>query len=137
MISKLFWSRRPVNCSEAHVQKCSPEEVLCNSIEITLHCGCSPVNLVYIFRAPFPKNTSGRLLHIVEPLIKSGWLKFNIRYVNDALLLAKKQDMNCSFHEFNLFWNSVKFKIGRFEENKLCFLDITIDKTDTDNNPAH
>ena len=49
----------------------------------------------------------------------------------------KKQDMNCSFHEFNLFCNSVKFKIGRFEENKLCFLDITIDKTDTDNNLAH
>ena len=49
----------------------------------------------------------------------------------------KKQDMNCSFHEFNLFCKSVQFKIGRFEENKLCFLDITIDKTDTDNNPAH
>ena len=28
-------------------------------IEIALHHGCSPVNLLYIFRTPFPKNTSG------------------------------------------------------------------------------
>ena len=32
-----------------------------NFIEIILRHGCSPVNLLYIFRAPFPKNTSGRL----------------------------------------------------------------------------
>ena len=35
---------------------------LCNFIEITLRHGCSPVNLLYISRTPFPKNTSGRLL---------------------------------------------------------------------------
>ena len=29
-----------------------------NFIEITLCHGCSPVNLVHIFRTPFPKNTS-------------------------------------------------------------------------------
>ena len=31
-------------------------------IEITLQHGCSPVNLLHIFRIPFPKNTSGWLL---------------------------------------------------------------------------
>ena len=31
-------------------------------IEITLRHGCSPVNLLYIFWAPFPKNTYGWLL---------------------------------------------------------------------------
>ena len=31
-------------------------------IEITLRHGCSPVNLLHIFRTPFLKNTSGRLL---------------------------------------------------------------------------
>ena len=31
-------------------------------IEITLLHGCSSVNLLYIFRKPFPKNTSGALL---------------------------------------------------------------------------
>ena len=30
--------------------------------EITLQHGCSPVNVLHIFRTPFPKNTSGRLL---------------------------------------------------------------------------
>ena len=37
-------------------------KLLCNFIEITLRHGCSPVNLLHIFRAPFTKNTSGRLL---------------------------------------------------------------------------
>ena len=34
----------------------------CNFIEITFQHGCSPVNLLHIFRTPFSKNTSGRLL---------------------------------------------------------------------------
>ena len=33
-----------------------------NFIEITLRHGFSPVNLLHIFRTPFHKNTSGRLL---------------------------------------------------------------------------
>ena len=33
-----------------------------NFIEITLRYGCSPVNLLHIFRTPFPRNTSERLL---------------------------------------------------------------------------
>ena len=33
-----------------------------NFIEVTLWHGCSPVNLLHIFRKPFPKNTSGGLL---------------------------------------------------------------------------
>ena len=33
-------------------------DLLCNFIEITLRHWCSPVNLLYILRTPFPKNTS-------------------------------------------------------------------------------
>ena len=33
-----------------------------NFIEIALWHGCSPVNLLHIFRTPFPRNTSGWLL---------------------------------------------------------------------------
>ena len=33
-------------------------------LEIALRHGCSPVNMLYIFRTPFPKITSGRLLLI-------------------------------------------------------------------------
>ena len=37
-------------------------KLLCNFIEITLRHGCSPVNLLHIFRTPFSKNASGELL---------------------------------------------------------------------------
>ena len=38
-------------------------KLICNFIETALRYGCSPVNLLHIFRTPFPKNTSGRLLY--------------------------------------------------------------------------
>ena len=37
-------------------------QLLCIFIEIKLRDVCSPVNLLHIFRTPFLKNTSGRLL---------------------------------------------------------------------------
>ena len=37
-------------------------KLLCNFLEITLRQECSPVNLLHIFRTPFPKNTSDGLL---------------------------------------------------------------------------
>ena len=37
-------------------------KLLCNFIEITLRHGCSPVNLLNIFRTPFPTKTFGGLL---------------------------------------------------------------------------
>ena len=37
-------------------------KLLSNFIEIALWHLCSPVNLVHIFRTPFPKNSSGHLL---------------------------------------------------------------------------
>ena len=35
-------------------------------IKIALRHGCSPVNLLHIFRTPFPQNTSGWLLSIID-----------------------------------------------------------------------
>ena len=40
-----------------------------NKVEITLHHRCSPVNLLYIFRTPFPKNTCGGLLLLKTTLL--------------------------------------------------------------------
>ena len=37
--------------------------------EIALRHGCSPVNLLHIFRTPFLKNTSGRLLLVFHILL--------------------------------------------------------------------
>ena len=39
-----------------------------NFIEIVLRQGCSPVNLLHTFRAPFPRNTSDWLLLLFIPL---------------------------------------------------------------------
>ena len=60
--------------------------MLCNFIEITFRHGCTPVNLLHAFRAPFSKNTSGRLLlnsnktysksHFVYLYITGGGLHF-------------------------------------------------------------
>ena len=49
-------------------------KLLCNFIEIALRHGCSPVNLLHIFRIPFLKNTSRWLLvhfmRMKEPCLK-------------------------------------------------------------------
>ena len=41
-------------------------KLLCNSIEIALRRGCSPVTILQIFRTRFSQNTSGRLLLVLE-----------------------------------------------------------------------
>ena len=46
-------------------------KLLCNFIEIALRHRCSPVNLLHIFRTPFPRNAfGGLLLDIVKPFCK-------------------------------------------------------------------
>ena len=54
-----------------------------NLIEIALRHGCSPVNLLYIFRTPFPKNTSEGLLlsqiHFCIPFLHNSMFKVNNR----------------------------------------------------------
>ena len=54
-------------------------KLLCNFIKIKLRHGCSPVNLLHIFRTPFPKNTSGWLLLIVVLKIVSHLLMLKVR----------------------------------------------------------
>ena len=71
----MYRSRHPEVVLEKDVLKiCSKftrehacRSVICNFIEITLQQGCSPVNLLHIYRIPFPKNTSGcLLLHVTK-----------------------------------------------------------------------
>ena len=47
-------------------------KLLCKFIENTLRHGCSPVNLLHIFRTPFTKNTSG-------------WLLLNVKHINKCI----------------------------------------------------
>ena len=59
-------------------------KLLWNFIKIALRHGSSPINLLHIFRTPFPKNTSGWLLlshifqHSVEMMEYNGHIKYRI-----------------------------------------------------------
>ena len=57
-------------------------KLLCYFIEVVLRHGCSPVNLLHIFRTPCLKNTSGwlLLLYLCAKLNFKGWKS---RFVND------------------------------------------------------
>ena len=58
-----------------------------NFIEITFRHGCSPVNLMYIFRTAFPMNTCRWLLLLISLATK--WIKF---------LKSKTQNNKCPFN---------------------------------------
>ena len=60
------WFRSTYNLTpmpKCELQNC---KVLCNFIEVTLRHGWPLVNLLHIFRTPFPKKTSGRLLLLIS-----------------------------------------------------------------------
>ena len=55
--------RCPENMQQIYRRTPMPKcDFNCNFIEIALRCGCSPVNLLCIFRTHFLKNSSRRLL---------------------------------------------------------------------------
>ena len=96
--------------AEAALQRCSYEkegvlkicskftgELPCQSVisiklqssffEITLRHECSPVNLLHIFRTPFPKNTfEGLLLPQIRLLIYLAEVKFNLFMTEDVII---------------------------------------------------
>ena len=71
-------------------------------------------------------------LKIINPLIDSGKITFYTRFIDDTLLLAKEEDINSIFKKFNSFHPSLQFTIDRFDNDKVNFLDISIDKNKTD-----
>ena len=74
-------------------------KLLFNFIEITLRHGCSPVNLLHIFKRPFLRNTSGRLLLLL--------LRFHrLRHSSSCFLyhLPGKQTWTNSV---KYFWNEM------------------------------
>ena len=58
--------------------KCDFNKVARNFIEIALRHGCSPVNLLHIFRPRFPKNTFGRLLLYIINFAMNVTLKWSL-----------------------------------------------------------
>ena len=62
---------------------------LCNFINITLRHGCSPVNLLHIFRTSFTKNTSEQLLLVLLILVS----EFIIIFIGLQKLVNRNQVM--------------------------------------------
>ena len=73
---------------------------LCNFIETTLQHGCSPANLLHIFRTPFYKNISGGLrleeveikgtVHAMFTLFQwhSFWVPFHLRWYQKKICFS-------------------------------------------------
>ena len=79
---------------------------LCNFIEITFRHVCSPVNLFYIFRTPFPTNTSGWLLLTMTIFIWSWNTGIVFHFSRDAALNFSKplKQINKSMLLVTLKW---------------------------------
>ena len=62
--SEVCFRKRCSKFTEVHTYRTSVISIKLHSnfIATTFHHGCSPVNLLYIFRTSFPKETSGQLL---------------------------------------------------------------------------
>ena len=69
---------------------------------------------------------------VVSDLISSGLIKFYIRYVDDTLLLAKEDDIDNIVQQFNVFDDTLKFTIDKLTDSNVHFLDIKIDRNETD-----
>ena len=78
--------------------KCDFNKAASNFIEITLGHGCSPVNLLHIYRTPFLRNTSGwLLLCFVVSLLDSSvfkylWIVERLRNVGSSLRISNLLD---------------------------------------------
>ena len=73
--------------------------LLCNFIEITLWQVCSPVNLLHIFRPPFCKNTSGRLLLLAYPTTHLNFMKYKTIIFSQITFLIKQIKLNKAVKE--------------------------------------
>ena len=70
----------------------------CDFNKVRLQHGCSPVNLLHIFRTPFPKNTFGwLLLTILLRKVKKG-----IHIYSSLILNEKQVCLLCNFIEIAL-----------------------------------
>ena len=66
--------------------------------------GCSPVNLLHIFRTPFPKNTPGRLLLLLSPQF-SRIVAATLKLCDISMLLAFM--VGTRFHVTNIYFTTI------------------------------
>ena len=68
----------------------------------------------------------------VKDLFCKGYFKFYIRYMDDTLVLIKKSDVPTVLQALNGFHKNLNFTVDTFEEKKVHFLDLLIDRNTTD-----
>ena len=75
---QVFWWKKQNEANPWIVCRYFTFPDLINFIEIALRHGCSPVNLLHIFRTPFPKNTLGRLLLNLYNVLRMCYFTFRV-----------------------------------------------------------
>ena len=100
MCSKFTW--------EHPCRSVSSKKLQSNLIETTLRPGCSPVNLLHIFRTPFPKKTSGWLL-LIRPqhVIQNLTVIVNQRMAVANFTIILRKWLNLSFLHYVRFSETV------------------------------
>ena len=102
------------------IPKCDLNTVASNFIEITLRHGCFPINLLHIFRTPFPKNTFGRLLLKYSWRWESGSFKHfqsSVSYfkcynvVNDYQVFVKGNCGENDLRAYKYWWFTISKKV--------------------------
>ena len=63
---------------------------------------------------------------IVGNLVNEGTITFHVRYVDDTLLLVKRQDIDKVLKAFNEFDKNLKFTDAKFENETPNFLNLEI-----------
>ena len=63
---------------------------------------------------------------IIQKLIDKKFIKFYIRYIDDALLLVKDGYIDPILKELNSYNKNIKFTVDRFINEDVHFLDIKI-----------
>ena len=63
---------------------------------------------------------------IVKPLIETSVLKFYCKYVDDTLVMIKKDKIQHVLNSFNSFDKNLRFTVDTFDDGNIHFLDIKI-----------
>ena len=93
-------------------------KVASNFIEIALQYGCSPINLLHIFRTPFPKNTSWwLLLYFVSKSLQE------IAIIIILLFCLNFHASRCPYHQYLyllLIFHQKSVRRDLARERKIC-----------------
>ena len=79
-------------------------------IEITLRHGCSPVNLLLIFKKAFRRNTSGRLLLTLQTLSKALKTFTSSKDINRIFIANNTHLSHIKFSTLTVFIKIIEFE---------------------------